>query len=103
MILTYNLPDAKDPKIFGPEFWKAFHDIASKIPCDECKEESETFVIFWHDLKNYDLGKEIFDKENFDYWLTKIEKIRKKKLKLLLSFLAGVVITVAVILIIKKR
>lgn len=102
MIVTYNLPDDKTPSVFGPKFWEAFHDLASKIPCDSCREESEKFVTFWHDLKNYDLGKEISDKENFKYWLIKIESIRKTKLKLFLSFLAGVIITISIITIIKK-
>lgn len=110
MTLTYNLPDDPNPVVFGPEFWKAFEDLASKIPCSICKDEGESFVSFWHDLKNFDLGKPIFNRDNFEKWLQRISLIAKentsnkevKQIKILLAIISLVVVTTLIITLFKK-
>lgn len=105
--VCYDLPNSKDTKIFGPVFWDAFHDLASRIPCDGCREESESFVKFWHDLKNYDLGKDIQYKDNFDKWLSKIEIVKGERQRnfdrKILAFIAGIVVATLIIVIVKTK
>lgn len=55
--VAYELPLSVDGNVFGPVFWNAFHDIASKVPCSGCREEAESFMKFFHDLVNYRTGK----------------------------------------------
>lgn len=104
--VCYELPNSIDPSIFGADFWAAFHDLASRIPCEACKVESESFVRFWHDLKNYDLNKPIGDRTNFNYWLQKIAVVKgeraRKKDRVILSFIAAVVTAILIIVLIRK-
>lgn len=92
--VCYTLPTSKDTKVFGPKWWDAFEDLASRIPCGACREESESFVKFWHDTKNVDLKKPIFDKANYDYWVKRISYESRKKERII------VVIVIAVLLVI---
>lgn len=68
----YSLPTTKDPDKFGPSWWFAFHDLASKVPCPSCREEAVSFMSFFHDVINQKLKKPLYNKENFDMWVTKI-------------------------------
>lgn len=105
--VCYDLPNSKDPKIFGPDFWAVFHDVANRIPCDGCREETVSFEIFHHDLKNYDLGKPLHDKVNFTLWVEKISAIKqerqKKKGIMILGYVAAVVTAILIIVIIKTK
>lgn len=93
--VCYDLPTSLDTSVFGPEYWKAFHDLANRIPCGICQEKAKSFVVFWHDLKNKDLGKPIYDKENFDYWTFEISKQSKKN-----KFIVGTLVAIVIILVI---
>lgn len=105
--VCYDLPNSKDTAIFGPAFWDAFHDLASRIPCEGCKAESESFVKFWHDLKNYDLNKPLEDRSNFNLWLDKIETVKGERKRntdrYLLGFIAIVVTVILVVVLIKTK
>lgn len=104
--VCYDLPNSKDPKIFGPDFWAAFHDLASRIPCDGCREETVAFEVFHHDLKNYDLGKPIQDKTNFNYWLKKLESVQnqkeRKRNRVILTFISAIIVTILIVVLIRK-
>lgn len=91
MTLTYEVSSSRDPSEFGASYWAAIHNIVSEIPCELCREEAERFVTFWHDLKNKELGKEIYNKKNFDIQLNKIisKNSSYKNNLLLLSFLSS--------------
>lgn len=78
--LNYEIPDTKDPKIFGPPTWNALHDLVDKIPCSICKDEASSFMVFFHDLKNYQLGKSVQDKKNFMFWIKNISKLKNQTL-----------------------
>lgn len=83
-ILTYRLPTNPDPDVFGTKFWAAFHNLSQELPCPGCRKEWESFMIFAHDYKNFDLSKKIYAPENFEKWLLKLcqikdEYARKKK------------------------
>lgn len=82
IILNYELPKSVNPDIFGSPFWFALHDIVDKIPCSDCKPEAVDFIRFYHDFKNYELGKKIKYKKNFIFWIKKISKLNNKPLKL---------------------
>lgn len=78
--VAYDLPTSLEPFVFGPDYWFAFHDLARRIPCGGCKKEAESFLVFFHDYKNYELGKKIYDKKNFINWINKISKLKTKVL-----------------------
>lgn len=78
--IVYYLPTSVNPEIFGPDYWFAFHDLASKVPCLECSKEAESFISFFHDLKNYQLGKKVQYKKNFMYWINYISKLKNQTL-----------------------
>jgi hypothetical protein len=82
IVVTYNLPTSVDTEIFGPVYWAAFHDLASKIPCGICKEKMEQTMIFVHDLVNQRLGKSIHNPENFKKYLNYISKLNNKPIKI---------------------
>ena len=67
--VTYNLPDNKDPNVFGPYYWTALHDITNRIPCPLCKPFGQKFMIFFHDVVNKKLDKPLFDPENYNEML----------------------------------
>lgn len=70
--IAFSLPTSVKPEDFGSAYWQAFNKLASELPCTSCRAEAISFVNFWHDLKNQDLGKPIYDKQNFDAWILKI-------------------------------
>lgn len=78
--VTYELPTSVDGSVFGPSYWQAFHDLASKVPCGGCRQETESFIKFFHDLVNYRLGKQIYDKKNFIEVMNKISALKNKPL-----------------------
>lgn len=78
--VTYELETSPDPDVFGPSYWFAFHDLANRVPCINCRQEAESFIRFFHDLKNYELGKKVYDKKNFISWINKISKLKYKTL-----------------------
>lgn len=80
--LVYELPTDKNPEVFGSKYWSAFHDLARNIPCSDCRTEAESFMKFFHDLKNFELGKPVKYKENFIEWINRISKLKQKPLKL---------------------
>lgn len=78
--INAQLPTSIDVNVFGPPTWKLLHEIVEGIPCDDCKEEASSFMVFWHDLKNYELKKPIHDKKNFIYWIKRISSLNKRTL-----------------------
>lgn len=91
--VCYDLPLTVDTNVFGPVYWNTFHDLANRIPCGGCREESESFIRFWHDLKNEDLKKPLFDKANYQAWLNEITKRNKINTVIIVSLVALVIIT----------
>lgn len=78
--LKYEIPNSKDGNDFGPATWNALHDIVDNIPCGGCREHGKKFMMFFHDMVNYNLGKPIHDKANFLYFINEISKMNKKPL-----------------------
>lgn len=78
--INATLPTSVDTAVFGPPTWRLLHEIVDGIPCNDCQREASSFMTFWHDLKNYELGKQIFDKKNFSYWIRRISSLNKRKL-----------------------
>lgn len=72
----YSLPTTKDPDKFGPYYWRAFHDLANRVPCPSCREEAVSFLKFFHDWINLKLNKKIMYQENFDAWVNKISTLK---------------------------
>ena len=61
----FTVPTSPDPQTFGPSYWKAFHSLASDIPCPNCRGFAEKFMIFFHDVVNKKLDKPLYDSENY--------------------------------------
>lgn len=76
-MVSYRLPDNVDPKIFGPQYWFALHDIMSRIPCSLCRGDAEQMMVFLHDLTNIKTGKNLFAPENFSKWGDLVMNIRQ--------------------------
>lgn len=76
-LVTLKLPNASDPRIFGPKYWEAFHRLTDRIPCPDCRSKAVPFMVFFHDLVNKGTGKQIFDKENFNRHIENISKLEK--------------------------
>jgi len=76
--ISYTLPTTVVPEEFGPYYWKAIHDMASRIPCGSCRHKWETFTEFGHDFVNYRLGKPFHNKKNFDEWMEYIDKTKEE-------------------------
>ena len=74
--ICYELPVTPETKVFGPKYWEAFHDLANRIPCGNCRQAGSSFMVFFHDLVNMKLGKPIYNKENFDGWVEKIKNLK---------------------------
>lgn len=74
--VCYMLPKSSDPKVFGPKYWAALHNITERIPCGTCRGFAEKFAIFWHDFTNVKLGKSLYDENNFNYFTDLIGKIK---------------------------
>lgn len=73
--VCFNLPTTVDTSVFGPEYWNAFHTLASKIPCGGCRGFAEKFMVFFHDLVNVKTGAKIYDQANYNYFLSAISKL----------------------------
>lgn len=73
-VVTLVLPNSASPAVFGPKYWEAFHTLADRIPCGECRDKGSAFVRFFHDLVNRKLGKPIYDQANFDFWMDFLKK-----------------------------
>lgn len=71
----YVLPNNVDPNVFGPHYWKAFHNIADRIPCNLCKPFTQKFMIFFHDTVNKKLGKPLYDENNYNEMIKEINLI----------------------------
>lgn len=106
-LVTYRLPKSKDTKVFGPEYWAAFHDLANRIPCDGCREDTNSFMVFWHDLVNIKTGKKVYDQKNFNEWIKRVDKLVEEKKKRtdrkILGFIAAVVVSILIVVIIKTK
>lgn len=50
---------------WGPCIWGELHEVADKIPCDECKGFGVRAIRAVHDMVNVKLGKPLFDREGF--------------------------------------
>lgn len=76
-VITLALPNDRDPSptIFGPKYWEAYHKLTERIPCQGCRSKAVPFMKFFHDVVNYQKGKPIFYKENFNKHLDLIAKI----------------------------
>lgn len=68
----YVLPKNIDPDVFGPYYWKAFHNLADRIPCSLCKPYAQKFMIFFHDTVNKKLGKPLYDEKNYNEVLAEL-------------------------------
>lgn len=79
-IFSYEIPQSINPDDFGPATWNALHNIVENIPCSACRDEAASFMQFFHDLKNYQLGKKIMYKQNFVSWINKIASLKKQPL-----------------------
>ena|ERR1035437_561862 len=77
--VTYELPNSVDTAVFGPVYWAAFADLASKIPCGPCRGHAEGMITFWHDLVNIHIGKPVYDQANFDKYMMQLSMLNKKK------------------------
>lgn len=77
---VYEIPQSVDGNAFGPPTWRALHELTENIPCSNCREEAVSFMTFFHDLVNYQLGKKIQDKKNFVSWINKIASLKRKTL-----------------------
>ena len=62
----YDLPKDVNPDVFGPKYWYALHDITHKIPCPGCRGFAEKFMVFFHDVVNKKLGKDLYDRDNYN-------------------------------------
>lgn len=71
-VACYYLPNSNDPKVFGPFYWKAFHDLANRIPCGDCRPEAQKFMVFFHDVINKKLGKPLFNQDNYTEVLNRL-------------------------------
>lgn len=79
-IVTYELPLSPDTSVFGPPFWQAFHDLANRVPCGTCRDKMSSFMVFAHDMVNFNLGKPVYDKKNFIFWIKLISQLNNKPL-----------------------
>jgi len=105
--VTYDLPKSKDTKVFGPDFWAAFHDLAKRVPCDECRDKAESFMVFFHDMVNVRVGKPVYDEKNFKTWVTYVSNLgeeRKKRTdRKVLAFISAIVVSTLIIVIVKTK
>lgn len=63
--VCYVLPKTSDPKIFGPKYWAALHNITERIPCGSCRGFAEKFMVFFHDVVNAKLNRPLYDSSNY--------------------------------------
>lgn len=70
--ICFNLPTYGDSKIWGSLHWDALNSIAENIPCEECSEETKSFLSFYRDYVNQKTGKPLFDENNYTNWVNKL-------------------------------
>ena len=54
----------------GSAVWEKRKQINDTIECDVCRDKASKLETFTHDIVNGRLGKEIFDKKNWDDHVT---------------------------------
>lgn len=100
--VCYTLSTSVDTSVFGPTYWEAFHDLASRIPCVGCKEHAESFMRYWHDLVNVHTGKPVFDQANFNKWNEIISNNAKRKQTIMISVIVVLIVALVIVSISKK-
>lgn len=73
--VTFYLPTNKPLDVWGPEYWRAYHEISNRIPCEECRRDAVPLMVFMHDIVNAKKGKKLYDPQNFKMWQDKVAKI----------------------------
>lgn len=72
----FSLPTTSNTEIFGPAYWKAFHQLAHQVPCSGCRDFAEKFMVFFHDMVNIKLSRPIYDQKNFDEMSELVMKVK---------------------------
>ena len=54
----------------GGKIWEERKKINKKIDCETCRDKAEHLETFSHDVVNATLGKKIFDKKNWDNYVS---------------------------------
>jgi len=49
----------------GSAIWKDIDKDVDRVECEICREEGHDLIDFAHDVKNIQLGKNVFRKDNF--------------------------------------
>lgn len=76
-VVTLKLPKDSNTKVFGPKYWEVYHKLTEMIPCPGCRIKAVPFISFFHDVVNSEIGKPIFDKDNFNMHIDLISKLPK--------------------------
>ena len=76
-VVVLSLPNDPDSRIFGPKYWKAYHQLTERIQCSICRSDAVPFMNFFHDYVNRKTRKPIFDKENFNKHIDMISQLEK--------------------------
>lgn len=74
-IITMSLPNSGN---WGPKWWKAKEFLNANLPCSICSVKAVPFGTFEHDVVNAMTEKPIFDKDNWKFWVKKINELDKK-------------------------
>jgi len=61
----------------GKHIWKRMEKNVNDIECDTCRDKGKEKLTFMHDMVNAQLGKKIFNKNNFKKQAKEIECICK--------------------------
>lgn len=62
----------------GQEIWKQLHSIPKKIECESCADHATEIFNGVHDLVNAGLGKNTFDKNNFNKFADEVACVRER-------------------------
>ena len=54
----------------GSKIWDERKKVNKKIDCETCRDKAEHLETFSHDVVNATLGKPIFDKKNWDDYVS---------------------------------
>lgn len=63
---------------WGPCIWGELHEVADRIPCDECKGFGVRAIRAVHDMVNVKLGKPLFDPKGFLLFAEQVNHTVKK-------------------------
>ena len=77
-VVTLALPNSIDAQVFGPKYWKANEFLDANIPCSICRNKAIPLGSFKHDIVNAMNDKPIFNKENWKFWVDKVNELDKK-------------------------